>query len=113
MTTSIKLKKSSVAGKSPLAGDLDYGELAINYQDGKLYYKDASNAIEAFLDSAQTTSLVRRVLLDSENAVFNNVIAGDVVLSGLQVSGITYPSADGSANQVITTDGAGNLTFST
>jgi hypothetical protein len=113
MTTSIKLKKSSVAGKSPLAGDLEYGELAINYQDGKLYYKDASNAIEAFLDSAQTTSLVRRVLLDSENAVFNDLIAGDVVFSGLQVSGITYPSVDGSADQVITTDGAGNLSFST
>lgn len=103
MTTSIKLKKSSVAGKSPLAGDLEYGELAINYQDGKLYYKDASNSIEAFLDSAQTTSLVRRVLLDNENASFNSLTA----------SGLTYPSSDGSTDQVITTDGAGTLTFST
>jgi hypothetical protein len=103
MTTSIKLKKSSVAGKSPLAGDLEYGELAINYQDGKLYYKDASNSIEAFLDSAQTTSLVRRVLLDNENASFNNLTA----------SGLTYPTSDGNTDQVITTDGAGTLTFTT
>lgn len=103
MTTSIKLKKSSVAGKSPLAGDLEYGELAINYQDGKLYYKDASNSIEAFLDSAQTTSLVRRVLLDNENASFNNLTA----------SGLTYPASDGNTDQVITTDGAGTLTFTT
>lgn len=103
MTTSIKLKKSSVAGKSPLAGDLEYGELAINYQDGKLYYKDASNSIEAFLDSAQTTSLVRRVLLDNENALFNNLTA----------SGLTYPTSDGNTDQVITTDGAGTLTFTT
>lgn len=39
-------KKSSVPGKTPVAGDLDYGELAINYADGKLFYKDASNAIQ-------------------------------------------------------------------
>ena len=41
--TSIKLKKSSVAGKVPVDSDLAHGELAINFQDGKLFYKDASN----------------------------------------------------------------------
>ena len=39
------LKKSSVTGKIPLAADLDYGELAINYTDGKLFYKTSSNSI--------------------------------------------------------------------
>jgi len=39
------LKKSSVAGKIPLATDLDYGELAINYTDGKLFYKTSSNSV--------------------------------------------------------------------
>ena len=37
--TKLKLKKSSVAGRIPVAGDLEYGELAINYRDGKLYTK--------------------------------------------------------------------------
>lgn len=41
MPNKIVLKKSSVASKVPLVGDLDYGELAINYADGKLYYKKA------------------------------------------------------------------------
>lgn len=58
MATAIKLKKSSVAGKVPLAGDLAYGELAINYQDGKLFYKDASNNVRAFLDSGQVLELL-------------------------------------------------------
>src|SRR6056300_1372132 len=31
----------------------------------------------------------------------------------LVASGITYPTSDGSANQVITTDGTGNLTLQT
>ena len=34
-----------------------------------------------------------------------------VVKNGLIASGLTYPTADGTANQTIVTDGAGNLTF--
>ena len=56
--TSIKLKKSSVAGKVPVDSDLAHGELAINFQDGKLFYKDASNNIKAFIDSAAVDSLI-------------------------------------------------------
>jgi len=56
MATKLKLKKSSVAGKVPLAGDLEYGELAINYADGRLYYKNDSNQIRSFLDSGQVLS---------------------------------------------------------
>ena len=32
-------------------------------------------------------------------------------LAGLTIDGITYPTADGSANQVLTTDGSGTLSF--
>lgn len=42
----IILKKSSVPTKVPLVGDLDYGELALNYADGVLYYKDSGNTIQ-------------------------------------------------------------------
>ena len=58
MATDIRLKKSSVAGRIPDSSNLDYGELAINYQDGKLYYKDASNNVKAFLDSAGVDALI-------------------------------------------------------
>lgn len=44
-------KRSSVPAKVPLVGDLVYGQLAINYADGLIYYKDASNNIKKFLDS--------------------------------------------------------------
>jgi len=41
-------------------------------------------------------------------------IVGDVKMSaGLQVSGIDYPTSDGTNGQVLTTDGAGTLSFST
>jgi hypothetical protein len=48
MASKIVLKKSSVASKVPLVADLDYGEVALNYQDGKLYFKTATNTIEYF-----------------------------------------------------------------
>jgi hypothetical protein len=48
MSNKVLLKKSSVLGKAPAEGDLDYGELALNYADGLLYFKNASNTIQSF-----------------------------------------------------------------
>lgn len=52
MATKIKLKKSSVitsgVPKAPVEADLEYGELAINYADGKLFYKNDSAQIVEF-----------------------------------------------------------------
>lgn len=45
MANKVLLKKSSVVNKVPLPGDLDYGELALNYADGKLFYKNTSNTV--------------------------------------------------------------------
>jgi len=58
MTSIIKLKKSSVPGKAPQSGDLEHGEVAINYADGKIHYKNSSNVIKSFMDSALTDSLI-------------------------------------------------------
>lgn len=60
MANKVLLKKSSVAAKIPQPEDLDYGELAINYQDGKLYYKKANNTIDSF-SSATAASTVSSV----------------------------------------------------
>lgn len=62
MATSIKLKKSSIAGRIPSLSDLEFGELAINYADGVLYYKNSSNAIQKISGNA--------IGVDS-NSVFN------------------------------------------
>ena len=47
MTTYSKiiLTKSGVEQAEPTAGDLDLGELAINYNDGKLFFKDGIDSI--------------------------------------------------------------------
>lgn len=43
MPNTIRIKRSGIANTAPTS--LEYGELALNYADGKLYYKNSSNAI--------------------------------------------------------------------
>ena len=45
MANKIQIKRSSTSSDTPSTSDLDYGELAINYADGKLYNKNSSDAI--------------------------------------------------------------------
>ena len=45
MANKIIIKKSSVAAKVPVAGDLEIGELAVNLADAKLYTKNAGGTV--------------------------------------------------------------------
>ena len=57
MANTVLLKKSSVASRVPNTSDLEYGELAINYTDGKLYFKNSSNQIDSFLSTAASSTV--------------------------------------------------------
>lgn len=56
MSTKIILKKSSVPGKVPQPSQLEYGELALNFTDGVLHYKNAANEVKQ-LNASVSTSL--------------------------------------------------------
>jgi len=56
MANKIILKKSAVQGKIPLVQDLDYGELALNYADGKLYYKNTLTNVVSLYESVSTAT---------------------------------------------------------
>lgn len=95
----VLLKKSSVGDNVPGTGDLDYGEVAINYADGRLYYKNSSNVIKSFVDSD---------LIDSR--IGTTIQAHDANLTSF-VNAFTLPTSDGSTNQVLATNGSGTLVF--
>ena len=78
MANKIILKKSSVIGKQPVAGDLEYGELAINYADQKIYFKASDNSIKFF------KNLVN--LADLSDVTVTNPVAGQT----LQYNGSTW-----------------------
>lgn len=55
MASRILLKKSSVSDKVPLSTDLAFGELALNYADGRLYYKKYDGTTVDFFESSPST----------------------------------------------------------
>lgn len=52
MSTTIKLRRSAVAGRIPTVSQLELGELAINTNDGKIYFKkyDVAANTESIID---------------------------------------------------------------
>ena len=94
MANKVLLKKSSTAAKVPTTSDLDYGELALNYADGKLYYKNSSNVVQSFGSTSYTrvtsnTTAVagKKYICDTTSAAFTltlpaSPVSGDTVVIG-------------------------------
>ena len=84
----LHLKKSSTSSPAPGAGDLDYGEIAINYHAdvSKLYFKDSDDTIKAINSGDQVITsgdLAAGVIL-GEMALLGTIpnhIADDVTLT--------------------------------
>jgi hypothetical protein len=68
-TTKVILKKSSVIGRVPDSSSLDYGELALNYGDGRLYFKTSFNEVRNFIDSDLTLELANQSFADNLNTI--------------------------------------------
>ena len=94
--TKLILKKSSVAHKIPTASDLDHGELAINFADGIIYYKNSSNTIKNFrdlsvMDSDITTT--KNIIFDGATVDANKTTL--TVIDPSQNRTLQLPDADG------------------
>ena len=86
MAAVIQLKRSSTQNDTPEVSDLVAGELAVNTYDGKLFMEknDGSASIVEIGSNPSTLSV---------NSAYS------------------FPTSDGSANQVLSTDGSGTLSF--
>lgn len=85
MANKVLLKKSSTAAKVPLVTDLDYGELALNYADGKLYYKTSTNTIKSFTEDSSVVTLTGTQTLSNKtlsSPTITGNITGDVAATG-------------------------------
>ena len=82
MSSTIKIKRSSVAGKIPLVADIITGELAINTKDKKLY---SSNSTAVFEIGSRLTNLF---------------VSGNTTVSGLIANGSL-----GTSGKVLKTNG--------
>ena len=100
MSQTIKLKRSSVAGKVPTTGNLDLGEIALNTNDGKVFFKKNDGT-----DSIQT------ILTTDAEITGNLYLSGSLTASSALIGPLTFPITDGAAGQFLKTDGAGNIGF--
>lgn len=75
----IILKRSSVAGKQPTPTSLNYGELAVNYADGKIFFRKSDNTLGEFT----TDNSITLVDGTSDNDVFRfPMLHSETILSG-------------------------------
>lgn len=91
MASIIRLKRNNSAGNAP--SSLVAGEVALNTNDKRLYSSDGSAIFEVGINPHQLS----------------------VGTGGLSVGNgaFSLPSADGSSNQILQTDGSGNVTWQT
>ena len=87
MANTIKIKRNGTSSQAPTS--LEYGELAINYADGKIFYKNSSNQIKAFEGIAGSANYV----------IYRN---SSGVLTGS--SGLQYDGSDLTVNGFITSN---------
>jgi hypothetical protein len=105
----IKIKRSGTPGDVPAPSQLEIGEIAINYADGVIYYKDAAGTVKSISGSssglpagsagAQARS-VHEVIATNGQTIFT--IPGgypvgfiDVVLNGSTLLSFDYTATNG------------------
>lgn len=115
----ILLKKSGTPSAVP--SSLDHGELAINYADGTLYYKNSSNVITAITGSGSgITDLVQDTTpqlggnLDVNGQSIVSASNGDIAITpngtgAVIIDGNEFPQTQGIKGQVLVADGGGLL----
>jgi hypothetical protein len=143
MASVVKIKRSSIQGRTPTTSNLDTGELAINLRDQKLFSSNGSTVFEvgSNLQSLSVgsvhfsnTGIISSnnnltILLDTDNndssADFvikknsNNSVAATELFKIFENGTIrfnntyTFPNSDGAQGQALITDGSGGINFGT
>src|SRR6056300_459885 len=86
MAQTIKLKRTSVQGKTPTTSNLDLGELAINTYDGRIFFeKDVDGTLS-----------IQEILTT------NSDVTGSLNLNGAITA--SYINANGSGNSILVGD---------
>ena len=115
--TTISIRSSGDTGVTPSLGVLANGELALNFADGILYYKTASNTLGS-ITTTEPAGLNKEIQFNDSGSFGSNAgltfdkTTGAFIVPSLNVASVySLPTTDGTADQVLTTDGSGTITF--
>jgi hypothetical protein len=102
MSTNIKLKRSSVAGKQPNTSILEFGEVAINTYDGKMFFKkdDGEETIVTLQEATEDNIIINASFFDNASA---NTLGGvlydlDQAITSLSGGGLAQVTSDSTLN---------------
>jgi predicted secreted protein len=125
MASVVQLKRSSVSGRIPDAANIEVGEPVVNLADQILFTKDGSGTVKII--GAGTTSNISegtnqyftnaRVVTAVQNNSITNANIGNLVanytltVGNPSTTGYRFPLQDGSALQILQTDGNGQISF--
>lgn len=93
MANTIKIKNSGTAANVPAS--LEYGELGLNYADGKLFYKNSSNAIVQLTSAGVVAGGTAGQVLSKVDGTDYNTQWTDVVASSTEVIKVTVKAGEG------------------
>lgn len=113
MASIVKIKRSSVQGKKPTTSEITGGELALNTRDGKLFSSDGSSVFTIGANLVNL-SVTTSATIQDLNITGNTNLSGDLSAKTLTIgnnSTFTLPDRDGSALQIMQTDGSGTVAW--
>ena len=104
--TPISLYYSTTASAVPLAADLVPGELAININDGKLYFENSSGVV-TLLAQSDAASPVTTVSFGTTGLTPSTATSGAVTVAGTlaAANGGTGLTSPGTAGNVLSSNG--------
>lgn len=83
MAQIVKLKRSQVAGNVPTTASLEYGELAINYEDGKVFFRKNDDSIQTILATNTSDAIIGDVNISG------SITASEFIGSGKYLTDLT------------------------
>jgi hypothetical protein len=112
MSNTILLKKSGTANSVPLTGDLALGEVALNYTDGNLFYKDGGGTVN-LLVSNKFVSVTGNITGGNLNTGGVVSASGTITGGNLATSGTASAGGNITGGNILTgglISAAGNIT---
>jgi hypothetical protein len=101
MTNTILIKRSAVANSVPASGNLQAGELAINYTDGNLFYKDSGGNVNVIASN--------KFVSVSGNVTANYFIGNGSQLTGISANAFSTITVTAQSNVVANNTGIVNF----
>jgi hypothetical protein len=103
MANTVVLKRSAVPNKIPTTGDLALGELALNTNDGNLFFKKDASGTQSIMSVATLTGIQTFTNKTLTSPTINSGTANNLTLTGTLTAG----GGVGAAGQVLASTGTG------